>query len=152
MTYDIENFDELEGFSEVEYSSGSSDITLVAGIKLVLHEKAVEHLHIAKDDLGRKGMARARIKINTNKKELVLFKETGTVGTVLGGKLSAVELYTATTGKKILTLIGKKLTGSGTIGFTDIEYVRTTAGIPFLVIKLESYTAKSGVFVENTNQ
>lgn len=152
MAYTIEDFDQLGDFKEVSYASGSSDITLVAGIKLVLHDRVVNYLGINKDDIGRMGKSRARICMNDKKKELMIYKQTGNVGNVLGGKLSAVELYSASTGKKILKLIDRELKGSGTVGFKDIKFEKTTKNIPFVIVKLESYAAKQGVFVEETEK
>lgn len=154
MAFDLKEFDEFEGFEEVSAFSGGADVALVAGIKIVLHGSAVEHLKIEKDDLGKqRGKSRARVKLNKAKKELMLIKvphDSG--GIVLGGKLSSVELYSAQIGKTILEGIGKKLKGAGTISFTDVRMETSKNGTPYLLVKYDEYKANDGVFADDVEE
>lgn len=150
MAFDLTEFEEFEGFEEVSCFSGGAEVTLVAGVKLVLHGSAITHLGITKADLGReKGQSRAQIKINTAKKQMMIVKVPDTSqGIVFGGKLSAVELYSSKIAKAILDGIGKKLKGSGTIGFPEVRKEKGKKGTPFLLIDFSQYTANDGVFAD----
>ena len=150
MAFDLNEFDEFEGFEEVSGFSGGAEVTLVAGVKLVLHGSAITHLGISKEDLGREnGQSRAQIKINKAGKQLMIVKVPDTSqGIVFGGKMSAVELYSAKIAKAILDGIGKKLKGSGTIGFPEVRKEKGKKGTPFLLIDFSQYTANDGVFAD----
>ena len=132
--------------------SGNAAVSMVAGRKLTFTSAIMEKLGISKASIGKKSLGEdgIAIELDTETKELVLYKVPKSEGYTVGGSFSKPETYCAEICNAVLKLIGKKLTNAGTVNFPSMyDDVFEEDNNICIVVKIDKYTANPGVFAEN---
>lgn len=129
---------------------GSAAVAMVAGRKLTFSSEILKKLGISGESIGKNGSGNdgLAIELDTETKELVLYKVPKSEGHVVGGTFSKPETYCADICGKMLELMGKTLNHAGTVNFPSIKEDKFEEdNTPCIIVNVEKYTAKPGVFV-----
>lgn len=132
-------------------TSGNAAVSMVAGRKYTFTSAILEKLGISKDSIGKDSIGKdgIAIELDTETKELVIYKVPKSEGYIVGGTYSKPETYCADICNAVLDLIGKKLTNAGTVNFPSMyEDTFEEDGAPCIVVKVDKFTANPGVFVK----
>lgn len=132
-------------------TSGNAAVSMVAGRKYTFTSAILEKLGISKDSIGKDSVGKdgIAIELDTETKELVLYKVPKSEGYIVGGTYSKPETYCAEICNAVLDLIGKKLTNAGTVNFPSMyEDTFEEDGTPCIVVKVDKFNANPGVFVK----
>lgn len=132
-------------------TSGNAQVSMVAGRKLTFSANILKKLDISKDSIGKDSIGKdgIDIELDTETKELVIYKVPKTEGYIVGGTYSKPETYCADICNAVLDLIGKKLTNAGTVNFPSMyEDTFEEDSTPCIVVKVEKFNANPGVFVK----
>lgn len=132
-------------------TGGNAEVSMVAGRKFTFSANILKKLGISKESIGKEssGTDGIAIELDTETKELILFKVSKSEGYIVGGTYSKPETYCADICNAVLTLIGKKLTNAGTVNFPSMyDDTFEEDGTPCIVVKVDKFTANPGVFVK----
>ena len=140
----------FEGFVEEFGGKQDAQVKMRAGRELLLPSEILHHLEFKPEDLGKNGLAHISLRLNVDQKKLLMTKCEKTKGFTIGGTPKRAEIYCKKTCDKILDLLGKQLTGTGTVGFTDVEMDATDDGTKYLMVDLSSYVANEGVLIDKS--
>ena len=124
---------------------------MVAGRKYTFTSAILEKLGISKDSIGKNSIGEdgIAIELDTETKELILYKVPKAEGYIVGGSYSKPETYCADICNAVLDLMGKKLTNAGTVNFPSMyEDTFEEDGTPCIVVKVDKFNANAGVFVK----
>lgn len=133
---------------------GNAAVAMVAGRKFTFNSEILKKLGISSDSIGKESTGKDGIslELDTETKELVLFKVPKSEGYIVGGSFTRPETYCADICNAVLELIGKTLTNAGTVNFPSMyEETFEEDGTPCIVVKVDKYTANPGVFVKEEN-
>lgn len=140
----------LEGFVEEFGGKQDTPVKMRAGRELLLPAEILNHLGFEAEDFGKNGLAHVGLRLNIAQKKLLMTKCEKNKGFTIGGTPKRAEIYCKKTCDKILVLLGKQLTGTGTVGFTDVEMDATDDGMKYLMVDLSSYVANEGVLIDKS--
>lgn len=132
-------------------TAGNAAVSMVAGRKFTFSAKILKYLEISEDSIGKESVGEDGIamELDTETKELIIYKVPKSEGYIVGGIYSKPETYCADICNAVLNLIGKKLTNAGTVNFPSMhEDTFEEDGSHCIVVKVDKFSANRGVFVQ----
>ena len=143
---------DLEKLEVAHSGKGDCAVSCIAGKKIVIKKKVVEKLNLKDEEIGKGTGVTSKIAFDVKEKKMYIIRQDGELGAAFCGVLSKVEIYNAKACQMIMDIIGKKLSGSGTVGFIKIDFDELANGEPCVVVDLTSYIVNPGVLVEEKSE
>lgn len=129
----------------------SRAMKMIAGRKIIIHVEELALIGVTVNDICNSNGKKLEFFIDEETGDLLVFVSED--GYPITGKRDNPEIYCAEVCKEILDVLGRTLTGAGTVKFPDIT-VDTIDGsdAKCLVINLSEFRANPGVFTMTSEE
>lgn len=129
----------------------SRAMKMIAGRKIIIHVEELALIDVTVNDICNSKGKRLEFYVDDETHDLLVFVSKD--GCPITGKRDNPEIYCAEVCKEILDVLGRTLTGAGTVKFPDIT-VDTIDGsdAKCLVVNLSEYCANPGVFTTTSEE
>ena len=117
----------------------ATEVAMIGDSKIILSKKIIQELNIASKDIGKDSITTVGVDMGfLPDGRLFIYRNTTDVRKV-SGTIDKPEIYCSDICQEILSIIDKKLKGSGTVHFSEYTWEKAEDDTSVLLVNIKNY-------------